>query len=116
MLYIYIMLGNDKKWELPVLFWPEPGVPEYNNSGRACCWLHLFHHYPFSPVFDQKRPGAPDYCYFAQLPPAFGHLMFPSGGLLEQTNPSGKNKWQENFAPLCMYVSSSHKARVGSTE
>ena len=41
-----------------------------------------------TPVFGQKRMGAPDYSYFAQLPPVFGHFMFFSGGLLDYPNRS----------------------------
>ena len=80
-------MDNGQKWELSVLFWSKTGVPE-NNSGRECCWPYLIGQHPLSPVFGQKRPGAPDYSYFAQLPPVFGHFMFLSGGLLENLNIS----------------------------
>ena len=93
-------MGNDgKKRELPVLFWPKTGVSEY-ESGRECCWPYLidqegldasifFFTHPFSPVFGQKQPSALDYCYFAQLPPGFGHFMFSSGGILDRTDQTG---------------------------
>ena len=79
-----------QKLELPVLFWSKTGVPENNiNSSREYCWPYLIGQHPLSPVFGQKRPGAPDYSYFAQLPPVFGRFifhfwpfMFLSGGLL----------------------------------
>ena len=56
-------------------FGPKTGVPE-NISGREYCWPYLIEQHPLSPVFRQKRPGAPGNSYFAQLPPVFGHLMF----------------------------------------
>ena len=77
---IKIKKSNGQKRELPVLFWSKTAVPEY-SSGREYYWPYLINQHPFSPVFGQKRPGAPDYCYFAQLPLLFGHFMFPSGGL-----------------------------------
>ena len=75
-------MGNGQKLELPVLFGQKRMYPE-NNSGRECCWPYLIGQHPLSPVFDQKRPGAPGNSYFAQLPPVFGHFMFLSGGLLD---------------------------------
>ena len=42
-----------------MLFWLKTGVSE-NNSGRECCWPYLIGQHPLSPVFGQKRPGAPD--------------------------------------------------------
>ena len=77
--------GNGQKRELPALFWPKTAVPECKSDIKYC-WPYLIGQPPFSPVFGQKRPGAPDYCYLAQLPPVFGHFMFPSGGPVEQTS------------------------------
>ena len=68
-------MDNGQKRELLVLSRPKTGVPE-NNSGRECCWPYLIGQLPLSPVFVQNRPGAPDYSYFTQLPPVFGHYMF----------------------------------------
>ena len=81
-----------------MLFWPKTGVPEY-NSGRKCCSPYLIGQHSFSPVFGQTRPGAPGYCYFAQLPPDFGHFMFPFGRLLEQTNTGHKKQLTGKFRP-----------------
>ena len=52
--------GNGHKLELPVLFWPKTDVPEY-SSDREGCLPNLIGQHPFSPVFGQKRPVAPDY-------------------------------------------------------
>ena len=70
-----IIMGNDQKRELPVLFGQKRMYPK-NKSGRECCWPYLIGQHPLSPVFGQKRPGTPGNSYFAQLPPVFGHLMF----------------------------------------
>ena len=82
LLYVmtYIRTYNGQKRELPVLFSQKRMHPE-NNSGRECCWPYLIGQHPLSPVFGQKRPGTPGNSYFAQLPSAFGHFMFLSGGL-----------------------------------
>ena len=85
-------MGNGQKREYPVLFWPKTNVPE-NNSGRECCWPYLIGQHPLSPVFGQKRPGAPGNSYFAQLPPVFGHFMFLSGGLFDYSN-SAQVMWR----------------------
>ena len=45
----------------------------------------------FSPVFGQITPGAPEFFYFAQLPPIFGNVILPSGGILEQTSTDHDN-------------------------
>ena len=77
-----------------MFFWPKTDVPE-NNSRIECCWPYLNGQNPLSPVFGQKRPGAPGSSYFAQLPPVFGHFMFRfrhcmflSGGPLDYLNRS----------------------------
>ena len=87
-------MGNGKKRELLVPFWPKTGVPG-NNSGREFCWPYLIGQPPLSPVLGQKRPGTPGNSYFAQLPPVlailfsvFGHFMLLSGGLLDYSNRS----------------------------
>ena len=71
-------------------FWPKPGVPK-NKESRECSWSYLIGQYPFSPVFGQKRPGAPLLSTFAQLLPDLSHNMFPFDGLLKQTNTNHKN-------------------------
>ena len=86
--------GNGQKRKPLVLFGPKTGVPG-NNSDRECCWPYLIGQHPLSPVFGQKRPGAPDYSYFAQLPPVFGQFMFLSSGLLDYSNRSTR---EQNFA------------------
>ena len=58
-----------------MLFWPKTDVPE-SNSRRECYWPYLIGQHPLSPVFGQKRPGASNYSYFAQLPPVFRHSVF----------------------------------------
>ena len=58
-----------------MLLRPKTGVPE-NNSDKECFWPYLIGQHPISPVFGQKRPGAPGNTYFAQLPLVFGHFMF----------------------------------------
>ena len=80
---VHLFMGNGQKRELPILFWPKTDVPENKNSGKKCCWSYLIGQHTLSPVFGQKRPGAPDYSYFAQLAPVFGHFMFLSRGLLD---------------------------------
>ena len=52
--------GNGHKLELAVLLWSKTDVPEY-NSDREGCLPNLIGQHPFSPVFGQKRPVAPDY-------------------------------------------------------
>ena len=75
-----------------MLFWPKPGVPEYNISDREkCCWPYLIGQYPFFTRFWPNTPGAPDFFYFAQLPPIFGIVILPSGGILEQTSTGHDN-------------------------
>ena len=88
---IHLLMGNGKKRELPVLFWPKTGVVPENNNGRECCWPYLidqegpdayrfFFTHPFSPVVGQKQPVALDYCYFAQLPPVLAiSCSLPAG-------------------------------------
>ena len=66
-------------------------------AARECCGPYLIGRHSISPVCGEKRPGAPDYYYFAQLPLFFGHFVFPSGGLLEQTNTDHESNEQENF-------------------
>ena len=56
--------GQWPKKGAPVLFDQKRMYPE-NNSGRECCWLYLIGQHPLSPVFGQKRPGAPGNSYFA---------------------------------------------------
>ena len=89
-----------------MLLRPKTGVPE-NNSDEEWFWPYLIGQNPISPVFGQKRPGAPGNTYFAQFPPvfgilcsAFGHYMFLSGGLLVQINMGHKNNQQQNFAQV----------------
>ena len=77
--------GNGQKRELPVLFCLKTGVPE-NKSGRECYWPYLIGKHLLSPAFGQKRSGAPDYGYFAQLPPVFGHFMFLSAAYSNRPN------------------------------
>ena len=90
-------LGNDQKQKLPMLLWPKTGVLE-NNSGIEYFWPYLIGPDSFSLVFDQKRPGASDFSYFAQFPSVFGHyssvfgdFMSLSGGLLELTRTDREN-------------------------
>ena len=84
-----VFFGRWPKPGAPGVFLAKPGVPE-NIRDRECCWPYLIGHHPFLPVFGQKRPSAPDYFYFAQVPLVFDHLLFPSGRLLEQTSTDDK--------------------------
>ena len=77
-----------------MLFWSKRSVPE-NNSGREFCWRYVIGQHTLSPVFVQKRPGAPDYGYFALLPPFFGHFMFLSVELLEHTRTDPENNYSK---------------------
>ena len=97
---------DGQKRELPISFWPKTGVLKYNN-GRECSWPYLIGQHPFSPVLGQKRPGAPDSFYFAQLPPVFGHYMFPTGRLLEKTSMDHKNNEQKFFAHMTLRLANS---------
>ena len=92
----YLFQGNGQKRDLQVLFWPKTGVPE-NDSGRECCWPYLIGQHPLSPIFCQKRPGAPGYSCTSQLSSVFGHFMFLSHGLLDYSN---RSTWvtRTNFA------------------
>ena len=63
-----------------MLFGQTQMYPENNSSGRECCRPYLIGQHPLSPVFGQKRPGAPGNRYFAQLPPVLVILCsFPVG-------------------------------------
>ena len=61
-----------------MLICPKTGV-------QRVFWPYLLDQHLLSHVFVQKRPGAPDPFYFAQLPHVSGHFIFPSGGLLKLT-------------------------------
>ena len=78
--------SNGQKRGAPVVFRPFSGLPE-NHSARHRCFAHLIGRRLISPVFGHRTPRRPAPCYFAQLTPVFGHIMFPFGGLLEQTSP-----------------------------
>ena len=89
--------------------WPNTGVLKY-KSGRKRSWPYLIGQHPSSPVFGQKRPGAPIPFYFAQLPPVVGHILFPFGRLLEQTSLDHKNRYHKNFARVTLRLANNSRS------